>query len=211
MKVGFYHVEQAGPANRDLIAVMVHSVRQALPGVPIWHYTDRMTPAIPGVDARVAIDVAPIALGCLRAYALCEGDWLLLDTDTVVLDGAMVQQVFTQRFDIAVAERTGTLRPKEIGTKFMTRMPFNKGAVYSKSAAFWQSAVERCEEMPVKQQAWMGDQRAMNDVIASQTFQVLRLPSVFNYAPLSRDEDVRSNVVLHYKGKRKDWMRRLVA
>lgn len=196
MTVGYYHVELGSDIHSALLAVMLKSVRASMPGVPIVH--------LPTIDG-------PLALSCLRAYAAVEGEWLFLDTDTVVQQD--VRHVFDDTsFDVAVADREGTLRSYELGRKFMDLMPHNKGAVFSRCSAFWRAAVERCLALKARKQEWMGDQLAMNEVILSGAFKVKVLPSSFNYAPRNRWDEWHDKAIVHFKGTdRKPWMLRGVA
>lgn len=204
MKVGFFHVDRGETPHRRLAGLLIASVRRAMPGVPIVHLTDAVTPPIDGVDLVMEHPQGPVALACLDAYAACTGEWLFVDTDVIVRRD--VRAVFDRSFDIAVADREGTLLPKELGTKFMARMPFNKGAVFSRCPAFWRAASDRLRTMSSRRQEWMGDQQAMNDVIGTKAFNVAVLPASFNYPPTSRTDDVREMSILHYKGSRKGWM-----
>jgi hypothetical protein len=162
--------------------------------------------ALPGVDVQQFTGAGPLALAVLEAYASVDGDWLFLDTDVLVQNGDAVRRVFDQDFDVAVATREGTLKTSEVGTKFMRANPFNKGAVFSRSQAFWHAAAARCRELSPTRQAWMGDQIAMNHVIGSGAFRVHVLPAAFNYPPQSKDENLQDVVIAHFKGKRKSWM-----
>lgn len=185
MRVGYYH---AGP--RSLYAeAMVDSVRRVMPDVEVVHLTATAT---------------PIALAVLEAYASVDGEWVFVDTDVVFQED--VRHVFEQPFDIAVATREGTFMDGEDGSKFMARMPWNKGVVFSRSRAFWQRAYGRLLGMKSSQQDWMGDQQAMCDVLQSGAFAVLTLPNRYNYPPKFRGEDVRDKAALHFKGNRKAWM-----
>jgi len=203
VKVGFFHAGPS-PVHLELAQVLIRSVRRAMPGVPIVHLTDIDTPPIAGVDDVRRRPAGPIAMSVLEHYAGCYGDWLLVDTDVVVRRD--VRAVFDLTFDIAVATREGTFKPSEIGTKFMKSMPFNKGVVFSRNPAFWAAAAKALREASEKQQSWMGDQRAMNDIIATARFFVRVLTNAFNYPPKRRDEDLSDKYVLHYKGPRKAWM-----
>ena len=205
MKVGFFHVNQGG--NQAIPLAMVASVRKAMPDVQIVQFTEPNTPsAVYGVDAVLPNlrPGHPLALAVLSAYASCEGDWLFLDTDVLVQHD--VRAIFKEPFDIAVADRNGTLKRKENGSKFMAQMPYNKGSVFSRSQAFWQCAYTLLLNMDAKQQAWMGDQRAMCMAISSGSFNVKILPNRFNYAPLSRTDDLTDKSIIHFKGPRKEWM-----
>jgi hypothetical protein len=55
----------------------------------------------------------------------------------------------------------------------------------------------------------MGDQQAMNEVIATDVFQLAVVSSAFNYPPQSPDEDVSDKAILHLKGRRKKWLQSL--
>lgn len=204
MTVGFFHAAAARTAHVDLARILITSVRRTMPGVPIVHMTDETTEAIAGVDEMRRRPAGPVALSVLEHYAECAGDWMLVDTDVVVRRD--VRDVFGLTFDIAVATREGTFKPSEVGTKFMRGMPFNKGVVFSKNPAFWSAAAAALRECSEKQQSWMGDQRAMNDIIATGRFFVRVLTNDFNYPPKKRNEDLSDKYVLHYKGPRKAWM-----
>lgn len=203
MTVGFFHVGPAGSVHVRLAERLVASVRRVMPNVPIVQMTDSETPAIAGVFHVERREPRPIAIGTLEHFAACDGDWLLVDTDVIVQ--ADVRHIFRHPFDIAVATREGTLRRREVGKKFMDRMPFNKGAVFSRSPAFWAAAAD-LRLQSEKAQAWMGDQQSMNTIIRSGAFKVITLPSGYNYPPLTAREDVSRHQILHYKGDRKPWM-----
>lgn len=196
------------PLGQRVAERMVQSVRKAMPGVPIVQFTHLehlLASMVAGVDAVQVVDQRPLCVSVLDAYAACgDGDWLLLDTDVVVQRD--VRYVFDEPFDIALATREGTLRPKEIGSKMMTTMPFNKGAVFSRSPLFWKAARELLLAMTPAAQSWMGDQRAMNDVISTGSFEVKVLENHYNYPPFTADEDVSFRSIVHYKGPRKTWM-----
>lgn len=204
MTVGFYH--QGTSAIHCAVAEkMVASVHRTMPGIAIVHFSDPRTPAIADVDDHRTLSAGPIALAVLQAYAAAgAGDWLFLDTDVIVQHD--VSHVFDQAFDLAVATREGTLRPNEIGRKFMTAMPYNKGAVFSRCPTFWLHAVTELSQWPAKAQHWMGDQRVFCELIRRGEYRVHVLENGYNYPPFTRDEDVRDKAILHFKGPRKAWM-----
>lgn len=205
MKVGFFHASTDATVHTALAKILIASVRRAMPGVAIVHFTDMNTKAIDGVDDVHRREAGPIALSVLEHYASVAGDWLFVDTDVVVLRD--VQHVFHDPiFDIAVATREGTLKDSEVGTKFMASMPFNKGVVFSRARDFWMAAASLLRRETEKQQTWMGDQRAMNDVIAAGRFAVKILAAGYNYPPKFIGQPVRAHHILHFKGPRKSWM-----
>ena len=204
MTVGFYHAAPTVTPHVAFAERLIASVRQAMPSVAIWQFTDLETPAIAGVD-RVDRHQRPSAVALARMQSYVRpGDWLFVDTDVIVQRD--VRHVFDQSFDVAVATREGTLKPTEVGTKFMAAMPYNLGAVFSRCAWFWAKAVERMAGYSATRQHWMGDQQALNDTIRDGGFAVAVLSNAYNYPPASREEDVRDKAILHFKGPRKTWM-----
>ncbi len=203
MRVGFYHAGISEPHER-LAARLIASCRQAMPGVGIVQFTDDRTFPVVGVDATLRGPNGPVALRCLEAYESAgDGDWLFLDSDTEVK--ADVRSVFALSFDVAVAERRGTLLPKEEGTKFMARMPHNKGVVFSRCRKFWHDAALWLRGCDDAKHEWMGDQLALNAMIAAGDFDVSVLSSAYNYPPKSKTDDVSGKAILHFKGPRKQW------
>jgi hypothetical protein len=204
MTVGFYHVGPAGTRHMRLATAMVASVKRVMRDVRVLQLTDRVSTLIEGIDGSCVLPERPIARGCLEAYAFCDGPWLFLDTDVIVQRD--VRHVFDHPFDIAVADRAGTLTDKDLRGSLVTRMPFNKGAVFSRSQPFWRAPVDRIAALSQKAQAWMGDQQAMCDEIASGRWHVEILPNAYNYPPRFKGDDVSGKAIVHYKGSvRKTW------
>ncbi len=164
---------------------------------------------MPGVQVRWFGWPGPVALNSLEAYAISgSGDWLFVDTDVEFRSD--VRHVFEDPdtdFDIAVATREGTYtdqRDQRWSEKH--GMPVNKGAVFSRSPAFWKACADYLRTLSEDKQAWMGDQIAVNHVIASGQFKVKVLPNSYNYPPKSKTDDVSGKHILHFKGpSRKQW------
>lgn len=204
MKIGFFHVGRGVTPHVQLAQVLIVSARRWMPNVEIVHFTDSDTRAIVGVNEVRRQPAGPVALSCLEAYASAgDGDWLFVDTDVVIQRD--VRWIFDRSFDIAVASREGTLLEKEVGGKFMASMPYNKGAVFSRSPVFWCEAAAYLRTLSPKRQEWMGDQVAMNAVIATKCFNVEILDPRYNWPPKTKD-DIHDKAILHFKGKRKAWM-----
>lgn len=209
MRIGVAHVADRETPHVALAAKLVASVRRTMPGVPVVHLTDALTAPLAGVDGvlRSDIDASRVALAVLDLYAEAHqqpGPWVFVDSD--VLFHAPVEHVFREPFDLAVASRDGTLKPCELGTRFMARMPYNKGVVFSRSRAFWQDAAAKLRTMKLAKQQWMGDQQAMNDVIAEWRYRVRVLDSRYNYAPHAANEPLDGVFASHWKGLRKAWL-----
>jgi hypothetical protein len=205
MKIAFVHHDLGSDIHMACARRLVESARRFMRDVPIVQLTDETSARIGGVDQIVRRPLKPLALDCLEHYAACgDGDWLFLDTDVVIRRD--VREIFKTPFDLAVAERTGTLKKSEEGSKFMERMPYNKGVAFSRSPGFWKSAVDAALDYKPGLQMWMGDQQAMCDVIAGNQFTVLVLPNAYNYPPKSETDDISEKAIVHYKGPRKVWL-----
>ena len=208
MTVGFYHSARKHTDHMICALRLLRSVRQNLPGVDVVQFTTPESVRVSGVDdVRVLAD-GPVALNTLEAYGSCSGEWLFTDTDVLVQRD--VRDVFDRPFDVAVAERDGTYTGRDLkpGRTFMKVMPYNKGAVFSRSPEFWRAALAVAERYPERKREWMGDQLAMNQVIAGGQFDVAVLPNSYNYPPRTRIEDVRDKHITHWKGGRKLWLLR---
>lgn len=208
MTVGFYHSAAKHTDHMICALRLLRSVRQNIPGVNVVQFTTPESVRVSGVDDVKVLPDGPVALNTLKAYASCSGEWLLTDTDVLVQRD--VRHVFDRSFDVAVAERDGTFtkRDHKDGRQFMKVMPYNKGAVFSRSPEFWQMALAYCENYPQAKREWMGDQFAMNQVIQSGRFRVEVLPNSYNYPPRTKVEDVKDKHITHWKGNRKMWLLR---
>lgn len=199
MKVGFLHV---GP-DTSLAEIMVASASEW--GAELIQMTDETSPAIKGCRVvRKPWDQTRLMTYRLQHLAeLGEDELCVLDTD-VIVQGDLAR-VFDWPFDVALTARGVVLDPA--GTDVGALMPFNTGVMFAKTADFWKAAAERCAMYPEKLQTWYGDQMAVRDVAPG--FHVLELDgNEWNYSPRF-EGDYPPAKVLHFKGKRKDWMRRL--
>ena len=205
MNVGFFTVYHGGLRYNETVHLvladrMIRSVRKEMPKVEIVQLTDEKTPAIMGVDRvqRLPGDV-PMAVQCVRHYAACQGDWLLIDTDVIVQDD--VRDVFDEPFDVAVCDRDGTLVEGEEDLQMMKEMPHNIGVMFSRSKAFWKAVEAKMHDMTPERKHWLGNQYAACDVIASGQFHVKIIPGIqYNYAAHNVHDKCESASIVHYKG-----------
>jgi len=208
MNVGFYHITREDTRSSTMPDLMVRSVRRHMPDAWIVQFGTDLSMRLTDVNYFVRRAPLPMALALIeykKFISVTGEDWLFLDTDVVVQRN--VSEVFDDReFDLAVATREGTMRPHEVGSRFMARNPYNCGAIFSRSAEFWRHAYARAEQH-IGRHDWGCDQEAMCQVIASERYRVKVLPNDYNYPPHSADEDVSAKAIVHYKGSRKKWMR----
>lgn len=197
MKVAFLHAQQE-PTYAN---AMVQSVQRHMPGVELLQLTDEWTPELEGCRAvRKKWDGNDIMVFKMRHLSELEGEILALDTDVKVQ--ADVSSVFALPFDVALTWRDGPIRGPS-GQDITKIMPINCGVMFSRNPEFWRACVEFCMVHEVEH--WCADQLTVPHV--ARGFNVLRLHcDNFNHTPNSRDEDVSSRLIVHYKGDRKDWM-----
>lgn len=212
MTLGFLFVDTGfeSKTGRLFAQALIHSVRAAMPGMPVVQFTDEHTTPCVGVDDVRRLPREPMALMRFRHQASVSGAWLFLDTDVLVQRD--VRKVFDKPFDIAVTTRNWPhLRPAE---GFTQRMPFNAGVVFSRSQAFWAEAYDRLKRDVEQDKAFMGHQQVICDMVDSGRWVVAKLKgSRYNFPPYvdrmgnhkdhpSESMEANANIV-HYKGLRR--------
>jgi hypothetical protein len=203
VRVGFFTVFRHDPQHYVLAEIMVRSVHAQMPGVPVVQFTDETSPPVPGVDSVNRKPGGPLLERRLEHYADCSGDWLLLDTDTLVRRD--VRDVFpVEPFDAAFADRAWPHLPQ--GDSVLTSMPFNTGVAFSRNQALWQRVLADWREHGDTD--WLSEQRSVWRVVRKGAFLVRVLPGmVYNYPPKSQKDPCKEAAIVHYKGYRKAWMR----
>lgn len=202
VKVTFLHVGE----DLTLPTLMVESVLKAMQGVEIIQLTDMVTPQIKGVRGviRKPYD-GNLMTFRMQHLAELEGAWITLDTDVLVLKD--LREVFNKgyAFDVALTRRYGKILDGD-GIDIVAYMPYNTGVMFSNNRSFWKDAYKALLRMPESAHKWWGDQLSVRLAAESGKFNVLELDcDTYNYTP--KDEQERKDCfVLHFKGKRKDWM-----
>lgn len=197
MNVGFY-LTREDATGYVLADMLMASVHDTMPGVQLTQFTDPKSPPVDGVDHVRRLPAGPLSLARSRHYAAVEGDWLFLDTDTLVLQD--VRDVFTRPFDIAVTDRHWPHLPP-LSEEFTAEMPYCAGVVFSRSSAFWVAVHHRVSMLGEKDQ-WYGDQRALAQELATGKYTQLTLPGVvYQYPPLGEEDDLSQVAIAHFKGK----------
>lgn len=197
MKLAFLHVNQ-DPKWAEL---MVASVRRFI-DCEALQLTDIDTPLVSGCTAvRRQFDGENLTMFKMEHLSNIDGEILVLDTDIIVQKD--ISKVFALDFDVALTWRDGPIW-SDSGQDLAKLMPINCGVMFSRSPAFWAHCLEWSKEHPG---GWYADQFA---VAANwRRFNVLRLNcDNFNHTPNTKAEDVSKRYVVHYKGKRKEWMLR---
>lgn len=199
MNIGFF-AQGEGPWL-TIAKHLIESARYSMPDTPIFHLTDGPTRAM-AEPIRIAEDM-PMGVRRVTHYSRLEGEWLFLDTDTLIRKD--VAHVFDKTFDVAVCSRDGTYME---GTNYARMMPYNFGVVFSRNKAFWEMLLRYLREHPPASQEWGGEQQLTCDLVGQQDspFSVKVLPSSYNFTPYRQDEDVSSKHILHLKGPRHGWI-----
>lgn len=133
------------------------------------------------------------------------GEWITLDTDIIVLKD--LREVFNKGydFDVALTRRYGKILDQD-GIDIVAYMPYNTGVMFSRNRQFWKDAYKALLKMPESAHKWWGDQLSVRLAVESNRYNVLELNcDEYNYSPNSEKEN-KDVYVLHFKGKRKDWM-----
>jgi len=203
--IAFVHVGE----ESILPASMVASVRRAMPAARIVHLTDEGTNAVVGVDevVRLKYDGVHLMTFRLRHFAQLDScDAIMLDTDVVVQKD--LSPIFALEFDVALTRRDDAI-PDPTGQDVSALMPYNTGVMVSRASGwdFWRNASAYCEMLPAEHREWWGDQLSVQAMAQICPLRLRELPcAVYNYTPTSEAEDVADRFVVHYKGKRKQWM-----
>jgi hypothetical protein len=208
MQVGFYTVLRRDPQHFLHAVALVQSIQQHMPGVAIHQFTDQQTPvAMEGVEVHRMAD-GPMLERRLEHYATCDGDWLLLDTDTVCLQDA--RSVFDDPlFEIALTDRNWKGIPQ--GEEMLLTMPFNTGVVFSRSAAFWQDVLTGWRTFPAEAKDWYSEQRAVYQIVRMGKYRIKILPGeIYNYPPRTKMDSCQGAVIAHFKGPKKQWLTELI-
>ena len=209
MNVAFFvaAINEQNVYNLRLAELLIRSVRKHMPKATIIQMTDESTPRVMGTDVcvRKKRDM-PLMTYRMAHMAHMPEHTIFVDTDVMFRED--VSGVFDQDFDVALTERRNQLIIHE-GTleNVADTMPYNTGVMFSKSRPFWEAAYHRAQRMGEPECNWFGDQLAVKETAESGAFKVLELPcDTYNYSPNSDKEDVSARKVLHFKGKRKEWM-----
>ena len=185
---------------------MIASVRRHIPGTCIVQMTDMTTDPVPGVNyvSRYARgqDFILFRFGALDI--LPRVDTILLDYD-VIVQGDLAH-VFKRDFDLALTRRDAT--DKTVSAFVLEKLPHNAGVMFTraKGFGFWREATSRYW-LETSRNGWLDGALAVELALENTRLKILDLPcALYNYTPMSRDEDLSRRVCVHYKGNRKDWI-----
>lgn len=194
----------AQTGENPLIDVFLKSVQ----GHELWQITDETTPQLPGCNVfRLPKGDTPFMFWRAKAYAAFNKPGLYLDTDIIVNKDP--SPVMALDFDVALT-KTWVVVKDPNGTNLTELMPYNGGVVFVKNPNFWPDVARFMESQHEDHQKWYGDQFAL--VALAKKFNTVELPNnLYNYTPKARDYETKADLsdkwILHFKGKRKEWMR----
>lgn len=193
--------------QRDLARIMIASVRETMPGVPVVMMTNQHTPPLECVDEvrrRPHEGFHWIPWLC-DFCAQIDGQVLYLDTDVVVQRD--LRPLFAVPADVVFTYRG----PKILDNRMM---PFLFGCVAYRTKEFWAEVRDRVAKMTdTKDLGWYGSQVVtfemwMEEKNGRGKWNIKTVPcETHNYTPKEEDEVPEGKWMLHYKGrKRKAWM-----
>lgn len=204
MKIGIFLVFRKDPQGYVLGGKLVQSIRKHMPGEEIVHLTDETSPQLIGTDSVRKVPNGKMLECRIKHYSECEGEWLLLDTDVLVMQS--VRDVFTgATWDLAVADRACPHNPQTHET--WSAIPYNTGVVFSRSPQFWSLVLDTWRTS--EDNDWNSEQKAVWAVIRTGYYRVKILPGmVYNYPPKDQKDPCTGAALVHFEGqKRKFWMR----
>lgn len=183
--------------------IMIKTARRY--GYTITFLTDEETPVPDGVDhvVRIPWDGKELMVYRLKHLAEFPRDACFVDTDVVFRKD--VRAVMDREFSVALTRRREVILDPN-GVNLTERMPFNAGVMFSKDREFWQRAYQASAMLNPAAKDWYGDQLAIAHVATGYPGLLELECSEFNHSPNSRFEDLTGRAIVHYKGRRKDWM-----
>lgn len=197
MQVVFLHARQ----DQRYAEIMVRSAKRF--GYELIQLTDKDTPLVKGADKAIRLPWSGFRVMTYKLKHLSRIDYPCLIVDTDVIFREDVAPILRQKFDVGLTRREGPIYDTS-GVDVTIEMPYNCGVMFSKSQDFWKAALDACEGYSEGRQHWYGDQHAVKEI--APRFNVLELPCTeYNYTPSTPDEVLTAKII-HYKGKRKDWM-----
>lgn len=206
-RVGLFYCDCHDPRVAKLAGKCAKSIRTAIPEAFIVHFTNETTPAFTFADEVVRKPTRNLGFMEFRIHHFAtyqHKEMLFLDADTIVQKDPW--DVFLEDFDVAQTARARRLTD-DSGNDLTEEMPYNTGVMFSKGPRFWRKVCEKLKGHPDEYRNWFGEQVEIAKLAKSGVFKVHEvMDSEFNYTPQSRDEDVSGKYIVHYKGKRKDWM-----
>lgn len=206
MRIGFYTTYERDPIHYVFGRHMIQSVRKVMPDVEITQLTDMTSAPVYGVDSIRRLPREPLCVSTARHYSLCEGDWLLIDTDIIVQKD--VRHVFDgATWDFALTDRIGTTVPGE--SLFPWCGKFNIGVVFQRNGKeFWSAVVNGLLKAPKDHRYWMGNQIVASELLEKGQWNYTLLPGLeFNYPPKTSHDNPSHASIVHYKGPtRKKWL-----
>ena len=181
---------------------LVANLRNVFPEEEIAMITDNDTPIIKGINKVLRIErTQPLMVWRLKCHQMAHtmaDKIMFVEPDVRFMDNVLRE--FTDDFDIAITTREDKLKIERKNTKYTLGMTF------SRSAEFWREAKIFCQSLDEKDQAWFGDLQSVAHVIDGGAFKVKVLEgSIYNH--VVNDPSMLTDAkVLHYKGKRKQWL-----
>jgi len=193
----------AGIARFNL---MCASVRRAMPGVPIWQYTDMESPELDVDYVHRAERTPAFSAWAAVQTAMIGQDSIYLDGDILVVKD--LSPLLETECDVMLTHRVGG----ELVWQGR-HMRYNLGVFATHNPLFWFTVSDRVKTLPLQyERDWYGGQIVVHQLACEPEWNVKSVPMrEYNYIPDLCDKEFPSYVrCVHFKGlKRKDWMARV--
>lgn len=227
-KAVFFHIGDS--YHLTLAEMAVDTANRA--GMDTVMITDMKTPEIEGIDTVIRYEgLVPEPMvanvDAQYRYLIHESEdehvWFL-DTDVLVRRDPTEHLKFKRETLLDITYRWGNA--------LFDAMPFNYGVIHVKptlkASAFWQHLLREVKSLPLEKRLWYGNQVAMKNLLPQPgtkpdpnwfmeveagsntegrvTYGIMPLIE-FNHSPEDPDDICSRAHILHYKGRRKEFMR----
>lgn len=201
-------IDQLSPTYYGMLDDLVRNVREVLPGIEFVQISNDKARKVKGINGILRIDVnEPLMVWRLKAhqYAHSLADQVIFVEPDVRFKENVLDVFDDPDFDVAITKRE--IEVNWAGEKLSLRAPYTLGCTFSRSDEFWRQAKLECQKLEEADQNWVGDMIAMAITANSGAFKVKLMEGpVYNHVPNERDEVFTPAKVLHFKGKRKQWL-----
>ena len=188
---------------RTLLDGLIPNLRSVMPDEQILMVTDEKSPIVKGINQVLRVDrTMPLMTWRLKAHQMAHqmGEEILFTEPDVRFSANIMAEM--PPGDVVVTTREDEVRLEDCDKD----TDFTLGMTYSRSAEFWREAKLICQSLDEKNQNWFGDMIAIAKVIKEGSFNVAMLDGAIYNHVINDPFAKQSARVLHYKGKRKQWL-----
>ena len=195
------------PTYYGMMEGAVKNAKEVMPGIDVVQISNSEAQKVRGAHV-LWLDVnEPLMVWRLKAhqYAHSIAEQIIFIEPDVRFKEPVIDQFDDPDFDVAITKREMEVNWK--GALFSDKAPYTLGCTFSRNQEFWRQCKLECQKLEEADQNWVGDMMAMAAVVARNEYKVKLLDGpTYNHIPNALGEDFPAAKVLHFKGKRKQWL-----